>query len=145
MVKLDKQREERERDGRTASLCSVLGRNLGCFRGTGSGAVVIKPSDHKQTHADLTPHCNRANTFSLFLPFFYLPLPLFSLLFTYTCVYVYSQNSGATWTEPRADTSIFVHKYKYKLFYHLLYVYLQNQYSVYRKFIHKFHLLNYNV
>lgn len=39
---------ERERDGRIA-FCSVLRRNLGCFRRTGSNVVVIKPSNYKQT------------------------------------------------------------------------------------------------
>lgn len=50
--------------GGTDSLCSALGRNASGEQEDVSeeqeaGAVVIKPSDRKQSHAGPTPHCHR--------------------------------------------------------------------------------------
>lgn len=69
-------RRESEGYGKVASLRSVLWRNLGCFSGTGSSVVLIKTSNHKQSHAGLMPHCSPANVFSS--PFLFFSLPVLS-------------------------------------------------------------------
>lgn len=74
--------------GGTDSLCSVLGRNVleeqeDVSEEQEAGAVVIKPSDHKLSHAGLTPRRNwqiSAAPSSIIDP---VPLTLYSLFFFY--------------------------------------------------------------
>lgn len=59
-----------------------LGGILDVFKEQEAGVLLIKPSDHKQTCAGLTLHCNHAN---FFLPSSYTFLFFFSLTHGVLC------------------------------------------------------------